>query len=89
MEIAMQEVESSQIMAIGHNPEANTLAIRFKRWNGEQSSLYHYANFTAQQFEDFRNAESIGKHFGANIKNAVEAHPFTKVEDAYGNAVVA
>lgn len=87
--IEMQKVESSQIHAIGHDPNTNTLAIRFKRFNGEPSSLYHYANFTAEQFESFRNAESIGKHFGAHIKNAVEAHPYTQIEDAHGRPVTA
>ena len=79
-QIEMIPVESSQIHAISHDPESNTLAIRFKRWNGEISSLYHYQNFTAEDFERFRSAESLGKHFGAHIKPATTVHPFTKVE---------
>lgn len=80
-DIALQPVESSQIHAIGHSPETNTLAIQFKS-RGGPGSVYHYANFTAEQFEAFKSAESIGSHFGANIKKATDAHPFIKVADA-------
>ncbi len=79
MEIAMQEVESSQIHSIGHDPQTNTLAIQFKSPRGEVVSMYHYDNFTAEQFAAFKAAESIGKHFGAHIKKAVDAHPYRKV----------
>ncbi|MBY4799932.1 KTSC domain-containing protein [Burkholderia cepacia] len=81
--IPVQEVESSQIHAIGHDPVTNTLAIRFKsRASGAPTSLYHYANFTAEDFEAFRDAESIGSHFGKHIKPYDKKHPYTKVEDA-------
>lgn len=81
IEIEMQEVESSQICAIGHDPETNTLAIRFKKFNGEVGNLYHYANFTAEKFAEFKESESAGKFFGEHIKKQVDAHPFTKIED--------
>ncbi|KGD52022.1 KTSC domain protein [Burkholderia pseudomallei] len=81
--IPLQEVESSQIHAIGHDPATNTLAIRFKsRVTGAPRSLYHYANFTAEDFAAFRDAESIGSHFGKHIKPYDKKHPYTKVEDA-------
>lgn len=76
--IDLQPVESSQIAAIGHNPETNTLAIQFKKKDGP-GSVYHYANFTADDFAAFKGAESIGSHFGQHIKPATEKHPFTKV----------
>lgn len=78
--IAMHPVESSQIVAIGHCPETNTLAIQFKNWKGEPTTTYHYQNFTADDFAAFKGAESLGKHFGANIKPFAEKYPYTKVE---------
>ncbi|MBB1060384.1 KTSC domain-containing protein [Marilutibacter spongiae] len=78
--IALNDVDSSQIAAIGHDPETNTLAIRFKTWKGEPSSLYHYANFTADDFAAFQEAESKGRHFGAHIKPFPEKYPYTRVE---------
>lgn len=80
--IALQDVESSQINAIGFDPETNTLAIQFKSWRGEVGSTYHYANFTAEDFEAFKSAESLGRHFGQHIKPFADKYPYTKlVED--------
>jgi len=76
--IALDAVESSQIHAIGHDQETNTLAIQFKS-RGGPGSVYHYANFTAEQFLEFKEAESLGTYFGAKIKTATDAHPFVKV----------
>lgn len=83
LEIAMIEVSSSQIHSIGHDATSNTLAIRFKGKAGA-GSLYHYANFTAAEFEAFKNAESIGAHFGKFIKPETIKYPFTKIESATG-----
>jgi hypothetical protein len=83
--IEMRDVSSSQIHSIGHNPETNTLAIRFTSGYGEKrkpGSLYHYQNFTAEDFEAFKNAESLGKHFGGQIKPFADKYPYTKIEDA-------
>lgn len=55
-------VESSQIAEIGH--DGSTLAIKFK-----SGGLYHYPDVTVEQFEAFQKAESLGKHFGANIRS--------------------
>lgn len=79
--IALQEVTSSQIHSIGHDAESNTLAIRFRdRRSNQPTSLYHYSNFTADDFKAFSEAESKGSHFGKNIKPYDKKHPYTKVE---------
>jgi hypothetical protein len=77
-EIVLDSVESKQIHAIGHNPKTNTLRIQFRAKSGP-GSVYDYANFTAEQFAEFKAAESIGTYFGQHIKNETEKHPFTKV----------
>jgi hypothetical protein len=77
--IPMTPVESRQIAAIGHDAETQTLAIQFKNWKGEATSVYHYRNFTAADFAAFQAAESKGKHFGAHIKPFVEKYPYQKV----------
>ena len=62
--IPLQDVKSSQIHSIGHDPETNTLAIRFYRGYGREQrpgSLYHYANVDAAAFAAFRDAESLGR----------------------------
>jgi hypothetical protein len=77
----MDSVESSQIHSIGHDAETNTLAIRFKSRSGP-GSLYHYSNFTADDYAAFKAAESKGAHFGKYIKHFTEKYPFVKVESA-------
>ena len=76
--IALIPVESSQLAAIGHCPETNTLAIQFAG-KASPGSLYHYANFTAEQFTAFAGAESVGKHFYAHIKPHADRHPYQKI----------
>jgi hypothetical protein len=76
--ITLHPVESSQIHAIGHDPATSTLAIQFRSKSGS-GSIYHYANFTAQDFASFKAAESIGSHFGKHIKPFADRFPFTKV----------
>jgi hypothetical protein len=80
--IELRDVESSQIAAIGHDPESNVLAIQFKSWKGDRRSTYHYDNFTAEDFAAFRDAESLGRHFGKHIKPFPEKYPYTKVAES-------
>jgi len=80
--IAMVEVQSSQIHSIGHDPNTSTLAIRFKNYKGEATSLYHYSNVTAADFEAFRSADSIGSHFGKHIKPRADKYPFQRVDES-------
>jgi hypothetical protein len=71
LQIDMTGVESSQIKAIGHDPKTNTLSIQFKHGAG---AIYHYSDVTAEQFSAFKNAESVGSHFGKHFKTK----PFQK-----------
>lgn len=78
--IALEPVESSQLAKIGHHPESNTLAIEFKGYEGKPGSLYHYANFTAEQFATFSAAESFGSYFLKNIKPNALLFPCTRID---------
>lgn len=77
--IPMSPVESSQLAAIGHDLATNTLAIQFKSYSDKPGSVYHYANFTPEKFEEFQTSKSLGAHFKQVIKPAVELYPFVKV----------
>lgn len=77
--IAMDAVESSQIAAIGHDAATNPLAIQFPGKGDKPGSVYHYANFTADDFKAFQAAESKGSHFGKNIKPFADKYPYKKV----------
>ncbi|HEL5053066.1 TPA: KTSC domain-containing protein [Stenotrophomonas maltophilia] len=82
--IQLFDVDSSQIHSIGHDADTKTLAICFKRGSGAArgaGSVYHYANFNAEEFQAFKDAESIGKHFTAYIKPFPEKYPYHKVAE--------
>jgi hypothetical protein len=76
--VVLEPVDSSQISAVGHCPVSNILAIQFKAKDGP-GSIYHYRNFTVDLFEQFKNAPSIGAHFGKNIKPFADKFPYVKV----------
>jgi hypothetical protein len=82
--IELQDVQSSQIHSIGHDPVENVLAIRFYRgWGRDQvpGPLYHYQNISAEEFAALRDAESIGRHFGQQIKPFSDKHPYTRIDE--------
>jgi len=66
-QIALQPVESNQVGAIGYDDDTKTMAVQFKRG---ARAIYHYPGITREQFEAFRDAESIGTHFGEHFKAA-------------------
>lgn len=79
-EIALTRVDSSQIESIGHDAEHNILAIQFKAKDESMpGSIYHYENFTAADFEAFKNAESIGSHFYKYIKHRPDLYPYVRI----------
>ena len=70
--IQLFDVDSSQIHSC------------FKRGSGAArgpGSVYHYSNFSAEEFQAFKDAESIGKHFGAYIKPFPDKYPYHKVAE--------
>ncbi|MDQ1921693.1 KTSC domain-containing protein [Massilia pseudoviolaceinigra] len=73
--ITLVPVTSSQIAAIGHCADTNTLAVQFF-YKGAPGNVYHYQNFTAEDYAAFSGAESVGKHFYKNIKPLADKHPF-------------
>jgi len=80
--ISMIPVTSSQIAAIGHSSDHNILAIQFppsKKDPDQPGSLYHYENMSAEEFDLFLKAESIGSHFIKHIKNRADIHPFVRI----------
>ncbi|KWV17198.1 KTSC domain-containing protein [Xanthomonas translucens] len=82
--IRLDDVESSQIHSIGHDPATSTLAIRFTKGYGAKrgpGSLYHYSNFSPAEFEAFKAADSLGKHFGQYIKPFPAKYPYHKVAE--------
>ena len=59
----MKKVESSNIEAVGYDPNTKELTVKFK--NG---GTYHYSAVPSHEADALMHAESIGKHFHAHIK---------------------
>jgi hypothetical protein len=57
-------VQSSNIEAVGYDPEQKTMSVRFKGGN-----IYHYHDVEKDTHEALVGAKSVGSHFHANIKN--------------------
>lgn len=76
--IPLTPVKSSKLHAIGHDAASQTLAIQFFA-KGAPGNVYHYANFTAQEYTAFASAESVGKHFIAHIQPHKDKHPYVNM----------
>lgn len=70
-EIRMIPVVSSNVESIGYDSETQTLRVSFL--NG---STYEYKNVPDIEFENFKNAPSIGSYLAHNIKGR---YPYEKV----------
>lgn len=84
--IPLKRVTSSQLASAGHDAATNTLARQFRSKDGREAPVYHYPDFTAEDFAKFMGSDSLGAYFGANIKGRpfkkYPAEPFPPVEDA-------
>jgi hypothetical protein len=60
----MLKVESSNIDAIGYDPDLKRLSVRFK-----SGRTYQYENVGEDDYQNLLNASSTGKHFNDHIKN--------------------
>ena len=63
-------VQSSNLSSIGYDPSTQTLEIEFKG-----GGVYTYHDVDQAKADALLNAESVGKHFHAHIRNA---HSFSK-----------
>jgi hypothetical protein len=64
--IEMAPVVSSQIAAIGH--DGNTLAVKFS-----SGATYYYSGVSQEDFAAFKDADSIGSHFGKFIRGKFDS----------------
>jgi hypothetical protein len=59
----MKSVDSSLITAVGYDADNKKLAVKFK-----SGSTYNYSGVDQGTYDAMMKAESIGKHFGTNIR---------------------
>lgn len=78
--LSLTRVQSSQIVALGHDPGANVLSVLFKNRDGSTGSLYQYDSVSADLYASLIGAESVGSFFIHNIKRQAEHYPYRKIE---------
>ncbi len=70
-EFNMIPVASSNIESIGYDEETQILRVRFL--NG---AMYEYKNLPIMEYEQLKNAPSVGSYFNRNI---ARNYPYEKV----------
>ena len=63
MQITRNEVKSSNIAEVGHNPESATLEVMFK-----SGDVYRYEDVPAEVVAELLASESLGKQMNISIK---------------------
>lgn len=66
----LKPVKSSNIAALGYDPEAKALTVQFK-----SGALHRYADVPPETHAEMLDAESIGKYFHANVRSAFKSSP--------------
>lgn len=61
--LGLTPVKSSIVSAVGYDALSQTLHMKFP-----SGKVYAYEGVSAEQHEHLMEAESIGKHFGAEIR---------------------
>lgn len=62
--IALTPIDSRKLNAYGYCPTRQEFVARFTA----TGPIYHYPDFSQEQFDAFLSAESKGCHFGAHIQ---------------------
>jgi hypothetical protein len=63
--VEREPVSSSSILSVGYEASSETLEIEFK-----ETGVYQYLNVPQFMWERLMGADSVGKFFNAEIKNA-------------------
>lgn len=72
--IAMQAVKSSNILAAGYDEETKTLAVQFP------TGTYHYHGVGKEDFEAMMAAPSVGAHHAKHVRGKFSGAPAPKEE---------
>jgi hypothetical protein len=67
-------VESSNVAAVGYNPESRVLEVEFKGRNGKTPAIYQYLGVSHEQWVGLLRAPSKGQYLSREIKPDHEAH---------------
>jgi hypothetical protein len=72
--VQMQDVESSQILQIGYDPETLKARVLFKKKDGTPGSTYEYDNVPKEVIDGILTADSVGRAFASSLKFGFAYH---------------
>lgn len=84
-EIQLNEVESSNIFAVGYDYEHKILGIQFRRkakkeGDSEAGAIYYYERFSPELYDEFTATNpGISAFFNLRIKPFPAVFPYTKI----------
>lgn len=67
--LGLTPVKSSIVSAVGYDAQSQTLHMKFP-----SGKIYAYEGVSAEQHDQLMAAESIGKHFGTEIRGRFKHH---------------
>lgn len=68
----LNQVQSSNIEAIGHDPLSSQLVVRFK-----SGKTYVFKGVPSSLYDEFVNAQSKGKYFGSHVRDNYQFEEIT------------
>ncbi len=68
MKTILTNLDSSLLEEVSYDNQDEVLEIKFLH----SEAIYVYQNVDEKDFEDLRNADSLGSHFAKNIRNGYE-----------------
>lgn len=71
------KLDSKMLASVAYDPDKQILYLRFR--TGE---VYRYFEFSAEDYQNFLNAESRGKYFLANIRDQFRYERLAKLRVA-------
>jgi len=77
----MHTVKSSQVSAIGYEPETKKLRVRFKSFGQKSEPTYEYSSVSQGDYDAIRNAESVGREINQRLKKNPSAFPYRKLSE--------
>ncbi len=78
--VPMNNVESSSLSEVGYDAQKQILAVRFT-----SGAIYHYAGVSENDYASLLEAESLGKHFAAQIRGKHQAEKMSGTCDKCGD----
>ena len=77
MKTTLTNLDSSLLEDISYDDKSEVLEVKFIH----SEAIYVYQNVAETDFEELRNADSLGSHFSKNIRNGYEFEKHEQSKD--------